>query len=128
MKNKNYVHKTITLTCDSCKTKVRVKKNDLNNLKINAIYNHLECLCDHCLYKSSKAYDYNFIRYHYSHSKVSFNIFPKTISIDEIKSNKEMMKSAKKLCDALSSETFGRDLQRQYWEYQMKLKKLEIIK
>lgn len=128
MKKKNYVHKTITLTCDHCKIKVRVKKNDLNDSKINAIYNHSECLCDHCLYTSPNAYDYSFIRYHYSHSKVSFNIFPKAVTIDEIKNNRKMLESTKKLCDALSSENFGRELQRRYWLHQMELKNLKIIK
>lgn len=96
MKNRNYVHKTITLTCDHCKTKIRVKKSELDDSKINAIYNHLECLCDHCIDTSPKAYDYSFIRYHYSHSKVSFNISPKTVTIEEIKKNRKMIESTKK--------------------------------
>lgn len=39
-----------------------------------------------------------------------------------------MLESYKKLCDALLSETFGKELQKQYWAHQMKLKNLKIIK
>ncbi len=127
MKKKNYVHKTLTLKCDLCDSTLRVRKAELNDLQINAVYNHYECLCSNCLYKSPKAFDYRFIRYHYGFLK-TFDIFPKTVSIQDIKRNREKLKSAKLLSNALLSENFGKDLKRQYLKCQMAARNLKVIK
>ena len=127
MKNKNYVHKTITLKCDLCEETLRVRKSELNDFQINAIYNHDECLCRSCLRKSPKSFDDKFITYHYGIIK-TFIIFPKTISLDDIKKHKQNMESAKRLSNALLSDDFGKQLKIGYIKCQMAAKNLTIVK